>query len=343
MTSLRGPCGTTFQFYSCDLSFNGTTPQRGQIPCILYYSTPVKSESSVGGGGNGSSSGQPASNEVTTRDTALQIASDITKKCTELLILARNALAASLSPSDNSSNHTQTIDSEHNITPIEEHMDINWANNSRTSVLPVDANISTARDITKRIESFSKGIIETLKFDKRSTNPFEMEIEIGATEIHPKDLMIEESTGVQDLNFRNGQIAKLNGNERVDDEDEVAEEFVNVQHQHHQQNNQVGFGGIGSGLRSDSEDVPATQLTVVQIMEVFNMASSNMFHTLLPLVYAHVANLACSDPKVSSFSYIYFMYFICNLFSHATEFCANSRHDQRYFTTYCRTQSTLCD
>ncbi|XP_054731353.1 E3 ubiquitin-protein ligase highwire isoform X3 [Anastrepha obliqua] len=297
--SIRGPCGTTFQFYSCDLSFNGTTPQRGQIPCILYYSTPVKSDTSGGGcgsdsGGN-STNGVPPSNEVTTRDTALQIASDITKKCTELLILARNALAASLSPSDNSSNHTQTIDSEHNITPIEEHMDINWANNSRTSVLPVDANMSTARDITKRIESFSKGIIETLKFDKRSTNPFEMEIEIGATEIHPKDLMIEESTGVQDLNFRNGQIAKLNGNERVDDEDEVAEEFVNVQHHHHQ-NNQVGIGGP---LRSDSEDVPVTQLTVVQIMEVFNMASSNMFHTLLPLVYAHIANLACSDPKSS--------------------------------------------
>lgn len=178
-------------------------------------------------------------------------------------------------------------------------MDINWANNSRTSVLPVDANMSTARDITKRIESFSKGIIETLKFDKRSTNPFEMEIEIGATEIHPKDLMIEESTGVQDLNFRNGQIAKLNGNERVDDEDEVAEEFVNAQHHHHhQQNNQIGVGGM---LRSESEDVPATQLTAVQIMEVFNMTSSNMFHTLLPLVYAHVANLACSDPKVRIF------------------------------------------
>ncbi|XP_054087808.1 E3 ubiquitin-protein ligase highwire isoform X1 [Zeugodacus cucurbitae] len=300
MPSIRGPCGTTFQFYSCDLSFNGTTPQRGQIPCILYYSTPLKSDASVGGSGagGGSCSNAPATNEVTTRDTALQIASDITKKCTELLILARNALAASLSPSDNSSNHTQTIDSEHNITPIEEHMDINWANNSRTSVLPVDGNISTARDITKRIESFSKGIIETLKFDKRSTNPFEMEIEIGATEIHPKDLMIEETTGVQDLNFRNGQIAKLNGNERVADEDEVAEEFVNVQHHHNhqQQNNQIGVGGM---LRSESEDVPATQLTVVQIMEVFNMASSNMFHTLLPLVYAHVANLACSDPKSS--------------------------------------------
>lgn len=309
------------------MSFNGTTPQRGQIPCLLYYSTPLKSDTSVGGSGagGGSSGNTPASNEVTTRDTALQIASDITKKCTELLILARNALAASLSPSDNSSNHTQTIDSEHNITPIEEHMDINWANNSRTSVLPVDANISTARDITKRIESFSKGIIETLKFDKRSTNPFEMEIEIGATEIHPKDLMIEESTGVQDLNFRNGQIAKLNGNERVDDEDEVAEEFANVQHHHHhQQNNQIGVGGL---LRSESEDVPAPQLTVVQIMEVFNMASSNMFHTLLPLVYAHVANLACSDPKVSIV--IQFLRLYCILYSSPLEieFRTNTRHD----------------
>ncbi|XP_037938854.1 E3 ubiquitin-protein ligase highwire [Teleopsis dalmanni] len=277
MPSIRGPCGTTFNFYTCDLSFNGTTLQRGQIPCLLYYSTPLKSDAPSG-------SNTDFCNDVITRDTALQIASDITKKCTDLLILARNYLAASISPSDNSSNHTQTIDSEHNITPIEEHMDINWANNSRTSAIPVDPNISTARDITKRIESFSKGIMETLKFDKRSTNPFEMEIEIGATEIHPKDLMIEESPGVQDLNFRNGEIAKLNGNER--DEDEVAEDFVNAQHYQ------------GLMCRSNSEEIPA-HLTVAQMLEVFNMTSSSMFHTLLPLVYAHIANLANRDPKSS--------------------------------------------
>lgn len=292
MPSIRGPCGTSFHFYACDLSFNGTNAHRGQIPCVLYYSTPIKQDSNAAANGTGSAcplngtNEAGVSNEITMRDTALQIASDITKKCTELLVLARNTLAASLSPSDNSSNHSQTIDSEHNITPIEEHMDINWANNSRTSHLPAEAGgISTARDLSKRLESFSKGIIETLKFEKRSTNPFEMEIEIGATEIHPKDLMIEESSSIHDLNFRNGQITKFNGNERVGAE--AVESLMGAS-----QYNPVAMG------RADSEETPA-QMAASQILNVFNMSSSNLFHTLLPLVYAHIANLACNDAKVS--------------------------------------------
>ncbi|KAL9885814.1 MYC binding protein highwire isoform 2-T2 [Glossina fuscipes fuscipes] len=294
MASIRGPCGTTFHFYACDLSFNGTNAHRGQIPCILYYSTPLKQDSSTAySGGRGIScvdtsgvSDSNLSSKVTMRDTALQIASDITKKCSELLVLARNNLAASLSPSDNSSNHSQTIDSEHNITPIEEHMDINWANNSRTSVLPADGgSISSARDLSKRLESFSKGIIETLKFEKRSTNPFEMEIEIGATEIHPKDLLLEESSSIQDLNLRNGQMTKLNGNERTGAE--AVEDFAVTS-----QYNPMGMS------KADSDETPA-QLAAVQILEIFNLNSSNLFHTLLPLVYAHIANLACSDAKSS--------------------------------------------
>lgn len=292
MPSVRGPCGTTFHFYACDLSFNGTNAHRGQIPCILYYSTPIKQDSIISTNGTGSAytvnggNDVSLSNEITMRDTALQIASDITKKCTELLVLARNTLAASLSPSDNSSNHSQTIDSEHNITPIEEHMDINWANNSRTAHLPAEAGgISTARDLSKRLESFSKGIIETLKFEKRSTNPFEMEIEIGATEIHPKDIMIEESSSIHDLNFRNGQITKFNGNERVGAE--AMEGLLGA--------SQYNLGAMG---RADSEDTPI-QMAATQILDVFNMGSSNLFHTLLPLVYAHIANLACNDAKVS--------------------------------------------
>ncbi|XP_023291814.2 E3 ubiquitin-protein ligase highwire [Lucilia cuprina] len=294
MPSIRGPCGTTFHFYACDLSFNGTNAHRGQIPCILYYSTPIKQDSNATGNTassncplNGANDTTSLSNEITMRDTALQIATDITKKCTELLVLARNTLAASLSPSDNSSNHSQTIDSEHNITPIEEHMDINWANNSRTSHLPAEAGgISAARDLSKRLESFSKGIIETLKFEKRSTNPFEMEIEIGATEIHPKDIMIEESSSIHDLNFRNGQITKFNGNERVGAE--AVESLMGAS-----QYNPAGLIG-----RVDSEDTPA-QMAASQILDVFNVASSNLFHTLLPLVYAHIANLACNDAKSS--------------------------------------------
>ncbi|XP_068159965.1 LOW QUALITY PROTEIN: E3 ubiquitin-protein ligase highwire [Drosophila tropicalis] len=336
LTSVRGPCGATFHFYACDLSFNGTTPARGQLPCILYYSTPIKQEGNVvGGGGAGGGAGAGAgigvvdgaaamlgnlnnAHEISTRDTALQIASDITKKCTELLILARNAMAAaSCSPSDNSSNHTQTIDSEHNITPIEEHMDINWANNSRTAALPPVVMVDpVGRDLGKRIESFSKGIMETLKFDSKrsSTNPFEMEIEIGATEIG-----VEETA---DLNYRNGQMAaKLNGNEQR------AEYELSADQQQQQGQQQPAAVVVVSAavqaaqqlIHSDSEEAPALGMAAgggvlsgggggvlvggsvpaIQLLEVFNLAASNMFHTLLPLVYGHMANLACSDPKSS--------------------------------------------
>ncbi|TDG40226.1 hypothetical protein AWZ03_013349 [Drosophila navojoa] len=337
MPSVRGPCGVNFHFYACDLSFNGTTPARGQLPIILYYSTPVKQHQQhqhqhqhphqhlqqqqqpelTGCTSDGAHVGALASNEVSTRDTALQIAADITKKCTELLILARNAMAASCSPTDNSSsNHTQTIDSEHNITPIEEHMDINWANNSRTAALPVDPQLSTtARDLGKRIESFSKGIMETLKFDKRSTNPFEMEIEIGATEIG-----VEETA---EMNFSNVQLAaKLNGNERAEYE-LAAEEPLPGQQQQQQQQQQLQLQQQQQQqqlppqqlqhqqqlptqmpqqlLHSDSEEaqIVGGGVAAMQLLEVFNLSASNMFHTLLPLVYAHISNLACSDPKSS--------------------------------------------
>lgn len=340
MPAVRGPCGTQFHYYACDLSFNGTTPARGQIPCILYYSTPVKQDvggpagrggagagaggaiggggggpgtSSAAGGGAGGASSIPEDrqillgpHEVSTRDTALQIAADITKKCTELLILARNAMAASCSPSDNSSNHTQTIDSEHNITPIEEHMDINWANNSRTAAgsLPatvvVDPQLSTARDLGKRIESFSKGIMETLKFDKRSTNPFEMEIEIGATEIGVEDTAADLRNG-QSQSQSQCQSVPINGNERTADYD-LAEQSMAQQVLHSDSEEAPleaaasggGGGGGGGGVGNVSSHVAA-----VQLLEVFNRSASNMFHILLPLVYAHIANLACSDPKSS--------------------------------------------
>lgn len=220
------------------------------------------------------------------RETALQIFRDINKKCSEILILARNVLAASLSPSDNSSNPSPNIDSEHNITPIEEHMDINWVTNPRTAVLSAEVGgISTARDISKRFESFSKGLLETLKFEKRSTNPFEIDIEIGSTEIHPNDLMIEESC--IDYQLQNSKIAnsKYNGNERV--ATEVVEELIANNHYkaiHHHK-----------GLDSDDDSV---QQTISQILQVFNVNTANLFRVLLPLVYAHITKLASSHAKV---------------------------------------------
>lgn len=61
--SVRGPCGTMFSFFPCDLSFNGTTPIRGQIPCLLYYSSPMKPESING----------RIRTEIHARDTALKV------------------------------------------------------------------------------------------------------------------------------------------------------------------------------------------------------------------------------------------------------------------------------
>lgn len=52
-----------FSFYSCDLSFNGTTVTRGQIPALLYCSTPLKPESING----------KIRTEIHARDTALKV------------------------------------------------------------------------------------------------------------------------------------------------------------------------------------------------------------------------------------------------------------------------------
>lgn len=204
----------------------------------------------------------------------LKISSDVTKKCTDLLIIARNALATSITPSEksgHSSNNTQTIDSEQNITPIEEHVDITFTHNTHANNTPTETtskNISTARDITKRLESFSKGIFETLKFDKRSTNPFEYEIEIGATEIHPKDLIKDNEITKSD------QMSKINGN------------------------NGSSCGYLKDfGFSKSEEDRMETYEE--KILNIFEHKTSSMFHTLLPLTFGHIAALANSDPSSS--------------------------------------------
>lgn len=63
LAAIRGPCGANFSFFPCDLSFNGTTPARGQIPCLLYYSTPLKNEAHT----------TKVLSEIHARDTALQV------------------------------------------------------------------------------------------------------------------------------------------------------------------------------------------------------------------------------------------------------------------------------
>lgn len=37
VSSVKGPDGVTFNFSTCSLNFNGTTPTRGQIPYVLYF------------------------------------------------------------------------------------------------------------------------------------------------------------------------------------------------------------------------------------------------------------------------------------------------------------------
>lgn len=257
--SVRGPCGATFSFHPCDLSFNGTTPARGQIPCILYYSSPLK---------RNSVNGKPHT-DTYAKETALKIFNDIIKKCSDLLIFARNTLDMSTTPTEkslNSSNNTQTIDSEQNVTPIEEHMDITFSNiNNINDTSTNISELSTARHLTKRIESFSKGIIETLKFDKRPSNPFEFEydIEIGSTEINPIDLLKENE--LNDYYVQNGQISKINGNN-------------------------------DGRLESDDD---STELLESKILDIFQHKSSSMFNKLLPLIFGYIACMVNSDPKTS--------------------------------------------
>lgn len=107
--------------------------------------------------------------------------------------------------------------------------------------------------------------METLKFDKRSTNPFEFEIEIGSTEIHPKDLLKDNDI------TRTDQMSKINGNNRGYLKD-------------------LGF------IKSDDGSM---DLNEAKILEIFEHKTSSMFHTLLPLTFGHIAALANSDPRSS--------------------------------------------
>ncbi|XP_062536745.1 E3 ubiquitin-protein ligase highwire-like [Armigeres subalbatus] len=272
--AIRGPCGATFKFYPCDLSFNGTTPARGQIPCILYYSIPSINDSYAG----------KYSKESHARDIALQISSDVTSRCKDLLIHARNAIAFSSTSSDkssNSSHNTHTVDSEHNITPIEEHLDIAWINNSDianvnnvTSSNFDQNNSSTAKDITKRIENFSKGIIETLKFDKKSRNSidFDIEIEIGAEEITPNDYIDDRNNKLDSIS--NGNASGLGMHSKADN------------------------FSILNDAGSDAEEFNH-QLNQERIIQLFSAEDSCLFTMLLPLTFAHIGPLVCSNLKSS--------------------------------------------
>lgn len=272
--SVRGPCGTIFRFYPCDLSFNGTTPLRGQIPCLLYFSVPLSSQCNK----------LKNNKEIFARDIALEFASDIVHRSRELLILARSAYIYALSSSDksssNSSNATQAFDSEHNITPIEEHFDVSWINQPSSNSTPAaktssflpyygssspssskDANVNMAKDIMR----LSRGFIETLKLDKKIDKNTMDCVEIdNAAEITVNDFVDECELWKQSASESKGN--------------------VNLKKQR-----------IAKSDSDDSDNLIERE----KFFEIFSTKESSLFHTLLPLTVAHVSRLICSDPKVS--------------------------------------------
>uniref|UniRef100_A0A0K2UH48 RCR-type E3 ubiquitin transferase n=1 Tax=Lepeophtheirus salmonis TaxID=72036 RepID=A0A0K2UH48_LEPSM len=82
MSSVRGPDGTTFSFNSCSLSFNGSNPTRGQLPQILYYSSPQETDIQSNTTKNLA--------EKYARRTALTMTSAIVKTVTNLLSSVRS-------------------------------------------------------------------------------------------------------------------------------------------------------------------------------------------------------------------------------------------------------------
>uniref|UniRef100_A0A182JNI9 PHR domain-containing protein n=1 Tax=Anopheles christyi TaxID=43041 RepID=A0A182JNI9_9DIPT len=198
-SSLRGPCGSvTFRFYPCDLSFNGTTPARGQIPAILYYCTPVGGVSGFPHGGTHVGTGRELGNcRTQARDLALEVARAIVGRCRELMTVAHElALWTSASPGMRAPSSSETsstpsssassgvvgiggtvgviagtsgvvgggvaIDSEHNITPIEEHMDV--GSTGLVGVLTSNTAATTIERTRRTIgKVLPKGLLETLR------------------------------------------------------------------------------------------------------------------------------------------------------------------------------------
>ena len=74
---MKGSDGTTFTFTSCSLSFNGTNVTRGQIPQILYYSTPTEEPSITNSTANLA--------QTFSRQSALSITVSVVRNVTVLL------------------------------------------------------------------------------------------------------------------------------------------------------------------------------------------------------------------------------------------------------------------
>ncbi|XP_042905925.1 E3 ubiquitin-protein ligase MYCBP2 isoform X1 [Parasteatoda tepidariorum] len=80
LSQIKGPDGCLFTFTDCSLSFNGTNHTRGQIPQILYYSTPQDIE-------NVQNSRELA--ELQARRNALSICESIVRTAVDLFLKAQ--------------------------------------------------------------------------------------------------------------------------------------------------------------------------------------------------------------------------------------------------------------
>ncbi|CAL4105683.1 unnamed protein product, partial [Meganyctiphanes norvegica] len=76
--SVKGPDGSTVTFSACSLSVNGTNHIRGQIPQLMYYSTPADPESQQ-------NTREMAEQQA--RKSALAIAGSIVRVATEVMIM----------------------------------------------------------------------------------------------------------------------------------------------------------------------------------------------------------------------------------------------------------------
>lgn len=190
--------------------------------------------------------------------------------------------------------------------------------------------IASARDhLSKRIESFSKGIMETLKFgDKRLNRPFEFEIEIGATEIKESQ---EERPGVFSVLQHRGGNSVSNGN-AGDLNDVLAPSEDESAAMHSLQRRGSSF--------SDEDDIDGDK-HCYETLRLFEARSASIFHTLLPLVFAHIGTLASHDPKVSlnlAVSYV----FSSSIVLFFAEFRSNSESHSRDFATCFCPQPNVC-
>lgn len=271
VSSLRGPCGVTFSFYPCDLSFNGTTPNRGQLPSLLYYSSPRRRDGQTG----------KIIGEIHARDIALQIAREITHQGMDILKHVREIIECGYY-SDKSfhSANVHCVDSEHNITPIEEHLDVSCAH--RPEFIAEGSSMSLAtRELTKKFESFTKGIVDTLK---AKTNPFECEIAtdvVGQEGRAPEEAVANDQLRGEYLSFYSRQQQQQQPQHRVHEEDDE-EEGGDDDDEDGEDNDGVG---------------DSSHMNTAQLLEVFGREESALFHTLLPAVMALIGPLVSSDPK----------------------------------------------